>query len=67
MEEFYTTHVAQDFIAEGGLEYAREILERAVGDVKAIEIINRLSSFVQVAPFEFLRRSDPAHLRTGEA
>src|SRR5947208_6354254 len=48
MEEFFTTHMAQDYIAEGGLEYAREILERAVGDTKAMEIINRLASFVQV-------------------
>lgn len=62
MEEFYQTHLAQDYIAEGGLDYAREILERAVGDVKALEIINRLSSFVQVAPFEFLRRTDPAQI-----
>jgi flagellar motor switch protein FliG len=62
MEEFYATHMAQDYLAEGGLDYARDILQRAVGDVKAIEIINRLSSFVQVAPFEFLRRSDPSQI-----
>ena len=62
MEEFFTTHVAQDYIAEGGFDYAREVLQRAVGDAKAIEIINRLSSFVQVAPFEFLRRSDPSQI-----
>jgi flagellar motor switch protein FliG len=62
MEEFFHAHMAQDYIAEGGLEYAREILERAVGDAKALEIINRLSSFVQVAPFEFLRRTDPSQV-----
>jgi flagellar motor switch protein FliG len=62
LEEFWATHLAQDYIAEGGLEYAREILERAVGDAKAMEIINRLSSFVQVAPFEFLRRTDPSQI-----
>jgi flagellar motor switch protein FliG len=62
LEEFYQTHLAQDYIAEGGLDYAREILERAVGDTKAMEIISRLSSFVQVAPFEFLRRTDPSQI-----
>jgi len=62
MEEFYHSHLAQDYIAEGGLVYAREVLERALGDDKAMEIIGRLSSFVQIAPFEFLRRTDPAQI-----
>jgi flagellar motor switch protein FliG len=62
MDEFYHSHLAQDYIAEGGIDYAREVLERALGDSKAMEIISRLSSFVQVAPFEFLRRTDPAQV-----
>ncbi|MCW2971741.1 MAG: flagellar motor switch protein FliG [Thermoleophilia bacterium] len=62
MEEFYHSHLAQDYIAEGGLDYARDVLERALGGAKAMEIIGRLSSFVQVAPFEFLRRTDPAQI-----
>lgn len=61
-EEFYHSHLAQDYIAEGGLDYAREILELALGSDRASEIIERLSSFVQVAPFEFLRRTDPAQI-----
>lgn len=61
-EEFYHSHLAQDYIAEGGLDYAREILELALGAERASEIIERLSSFVQVAPFEFLRRTDPAQI-----
>jgi flagellar motor switch protein FliG len=62
LEEFYHAHMAQDYIAEGGLDYAREVLERALGAPKATEIIGRLSSFVQVAPFEFLRRTDPSQV-----
>lgn len=61
-EEFYHAHMAQDYIAEGGLDYAKQVLTHAVGDGKAMEIINRLSSFVQVAPFEFLRRTDPSQI-----
>lgn len=64
MEEFYHSHLAHDYIAEGGLDYAQEILQRAVGDNKASEIIGRLSSFVQVTPFEFLRRTDPSQITT---
>lgn len=62
LEEFYHSHLAHDYIAEGGLDYAREILERAVGGSKAGEIIKRLSNFVQVTPFEFLRRTDPEQI-----
>ena len=31
MDEFFHSHLAQDYIAEGGLDYAREVLERALG------------------------------------
>ncbi len=62
LEEFFQTHLAQDYIAEGGLDYAKEILERAVGTGRAGEIIDRLASFVQSAPFEFLRRTDPSQI-----
>lgn len=62
LEEFYHSHLAQDYIAEGGIDYARDVLERALGESKAGEIIDRLSSYVQVAPFEFLRHTDPAQV-----
>lgn len=46
----------------GGVDYARELLEKSLGTQKAIEIINRLTSSLQVRPFDFIRRTDPAHL-----
>jgi flagellar motor switch protein FliG len=62
VEEFYETAVAQEYIAEGGLEYARQVLEKALGDEHANEVMNRLSSSIQVSPFEFLRRTDASQI-----
>jgi len=60
--EFQEMMMAQDFIASGGIDYAREVLERALGTQKAIDIVNRLTSSLQVRPFDFNRRTDPSHL-----
>ncbi|MFN3659680.1 MAG: flagellar motor switch protein FliG [Brevinematales bacterium] len=60
--EFQELMMAQDFIINGGVDYAREVLERALGTQKAVDIINRLTSSLQTKPFDFIRRADPAHL-----
>lgn len=60
--EFQELMMAQDFISTGGIEYARELLEKSLGSQKAVDIINRLTSSLQVRPFDFIRRTDPAHL-----
>jgi len=60
--EFQELMMAQDFITTGGIEYARELLEKSLGSQKAVDIINRLTSSLQVRPFDFVRRTDPMHL-----
>jgi flagellar motor switch protein FliG len=62
MMEFQELMMAQDFITSGGIDYARDLLERALGSQKAVDIINRLTSSLQVRPFDFIRRTDPSHL-----
>jgi len=62
LEEFQELMMAQEFITSGGIDYAREILEKALGTQKAIDIVNRLTSSLQVRPFDFVRRTDPSHL-----
>ncbi|MDR3237740.1 MAG: flagellar motor switch protein FliG [Spirochaetia bacterium] len=62
LQEFQEMMMAQDFITSGGIDYARDILERALGTQKAIDIVNRLTSSLQVRPFDFIRRTDPSHL-----
>jgi flagellar motor switch protein FliG len=62
LTEFYEMCLAQKFISEGGIEYARQVLEQAMGQEKARELINRLSSSLQVRPFDFIRRADSAQI-----
>ncbi len=62
LEEFQDLMQAQNFISTGGIDYARELLEKSLGSQKAIDIINRLTSSLQVRPFDFIRRTDPSHL-----
>ena len=62
MNEFYQICLAQDYIAEGGIGYAKEILEKALGTQKALDIINKLTVSLQVRPFDFVRRADPGQL-----
>jgi flagellar motor switch protein FliG len=62
LNEFQELMMAQDFITTGGIDYARELLEKSLGSQKAVDIINRLTSSLQVRPFDFIRRTDPTHL-----
>jgi len=62
INEFYEMCLAQKFITEGGIDYAREVLEQAVGSDKAEEMIRKLSSSLQVRPFDFIRRVDSTQI-----
>lgn len=62
LEEFYEICLAQDFISEGGITYAKDVLEKAMGSQKALEIINKLTASLQVRPFDFVRRTDASQL-----
>lgn len=62
LEEFYQICLAQEYIAEGGIGYAKEILEKALGTQKAFDVINKLTVSLQVRPFEFVRKADPSQL-----
>ena len=62
IKDFYQIALAQEYISEGGINYAKEILEKALGPDKAVDIINRLTSSLHVRPFEFIRKADPNQL-----
>jgi len=62
LTEFHQICLAQEYISQGGIAYAKEILERALGEEKAIDIINRLTATLQVRPFDFARKADPAQI-----
>ncbi len=60
--DFHELCQARDYITQGGISYAKEVLEKAVGAQKASEIIHRLTSSLQVRPFDFVRKTDPHQL-----
>ncbi len=62
LEEFYGVCLAQQYIAEGGIGYARELLEKSLGNEKAMDVIGRLTASLQVKPFEFVRKTDASQL-----
>ncbi len=62
LQEFYQICLAQEYISEGGISYAKEILERALGGQKALDVINKLTASLQVRPFDFVRKADPSQI-----
>ena len=62
INEFYEVCLAQQYIAEGGINYAKELLEKAYGEEKALDVIGRLTASLQVKPFEFVRKTDASQL-----
>lgn len=62
LSEFHQICLAQEYISQGGIQYAKEILEKALGSAKAMDIINRLTATLQVRPFDFARKADPAQI-----
>lgn len=61
-EDFYQTVIAEKYIAEGGVDYARALLEKSLGADRADEVVHKLSTFLQVTPFDFIRRTDSSNL-----
>ena len=62
LSEFYEICLAQQYIAEGGIGYAKELLEKALGEEKAKDVLGKLTASLQVRPFEFIRKTDPSQL-----
>ena len=62
LREFYHLAEAKDYINRGGIDYARDVLKKALGDDKANNILERLTATLQVRPFDSIRKTDPSQL-----
>jgi flagellar motor switch protein FliG len=62
VQELVETVAAEDYVSQGGVEYAREVLEHALGPDRAAELISRLAATIERRPFEFLRRTPPEQI-----
>ena len=62
LNEFYEVCLAQQYIAEGGIGYAKDLLQKALGDDKAQEVLGKLTASLQVRPFEFIRKTEASQI-----
>ncbi len=59
MKEFRDIALAKEYISTGGIAYAKDVLEKALGTEQAEQILMKLTSTLQVRPFHFARKADP--------
>jgi flagellar motor switch protein FliG len=62
LDEFYKTCLTQKVVTDGGMEYARAVLEKAFGESTAQSLLEKLSKSLKVRPFEFVRKSNVKNL-----
>ena len=62
INEFHEAYIAQNYMMEGGIDYARDILNQAIGQQRAYELIGKLTSSLKVRPFDFARKLDATQL-----
>ncbi len=62
LEEFHQMVMAQQFITQGGMNYAEEVLEEALGPNKAREILEKVRSTIRTTGFNMLNNVDPNQL-----
>lgn len=62
VDDFYGLCVTQKVISEGGVEYARNVLERAFGAQQAISLMERVTKSLRTKAFDFVRKADYKNL-----
>lgn len=64
VREYYQTHMARKYIEQGGLDYARALLEKSLPAEDAAAIMDNLQQSIAQTPFHFLKKTDPDNLLT---
>lgn len=62
LDEFYRLCLTHKMMSDGGLEYARNVLEKAFGEATARNLLDKVSKTLQSRPFNFLSQGDPQAL-----
>jgi len=62
LQEFYQTAQASEFVSQGGMDQARDLLEKALGTQRALKILDRVQGSVQNVPFDFIRNAQPGQI-----
>jgi flagellar motor switch protein FliG len=64
LKDFYDVCVTQKVITEGGLEYAKNVLEKAFGAQIATNLLERATKTLRTKAFDFIRKADYKSLLT---
>lgn len=62
LDEFYELCLAQKYITEGGIDYARNILDKVMGPIEAAKLIEKITQSLRTRVFDFIKKADPKHL-----
>ncbi len=62
VQETYELCIANEYITAGGINYAMDLLSKALGPQKATDLMDRLAAQRRLNPFGFIRSSDPAEV-----
>uniref|UniRef100_UPI000A7C160F flagellar motor switch protein FliG n=1 Tax=Clostridium sp. NkU-1 TaxID=1095009 RepID=UPI000A7C160F len=62
LDEFYKTCLTQKVVTDGGLEYARTVLEKAFGESTANSLLQKVTQSLKSRSFGFIRKSDVKNL-----
>ncbi len=62
LEDFYAICLAQKVVTEGGIGYARDVLEKAFGNQMASNLLDRVTKTIKTKAFEFIRKADYKNL-----
>ena len=62
LSEFRTVFQAKNYITQGGVAYAKQLLAQAYGDTEAAALLDKVNSMVNTNPFYFLNEADPSQL-----
>ena len=63
LQEFIEMNKAKDFLVEGGIEYARNLLAKALGPQRAMDILDKVTEATQqYRPFAIARKADAHQL-----
>lgn len=61
-DEFHQLIVAQQYVVQGGLDYAQQLLEHTLGFAKAADILEKVKVLSHVTGFDMLKKADPKQL-----
>ena len=62
IDEFYSMVTAREYVLEGGIDFAQNLLEKTFGVPKAHEIIDKVRRLTTLKGFDVLKRAEPAQL-----